>query len=202
MKSISKICLLGVSIALLGLTPAFAETNNSGSVPSTTAVKPVEIKEVENLVQGTGKEYFACMARAASSRDEIIVNGISAYASGLTSAYSARKTAIATAWNSSDNRDTVQKAVNDAEKVFKDSLNAVQKNWNEVQNGANKQFSTARTECVKLSTAIKPTTDNNQNIQSLLEKIKQLEAQIKELRARSASGVSGAVTPQSTSNTQ
>ncbi len=205
MKSISKICLIGISVAAFSLTPVFAETNNTGSTStasptaSVTTVKPTETKDIENLVQGAGKEYFACMARATSARDESIVGGVSAYASGLTSAYSVRRSAVSTAWNSSENKESVQKAINDAEKAFKNSLNATQKTWNEVQNGANKQFSTARTECMKLSSG---TTNNNQNIQSLMERIKQLEAQIKELRAKATSGVNKMFIPPTATNTQ
>jgi|GEM_PF-3198841 len=198
MKNIRLICLLGVAALLFGIVPALAETEtNTGSATGTTypsaevkAVPPIESTKAisENIIQGSGKEYFACMAKATSAREDSFLSGFNTFNSSAASAYSARKTALASAWTSSDNREIVQKAVNSVESAFRDSFNTAQKQWNITQQTITKKFNEDRVACVKLSTP--QSTTGQATSQSLIERIKQLEAQIKELMLKlNASGV-------------
>ncbi|MDD4931200.1 MAG: hypothetical protein PHG66_03565 [Candidatus Colwellbacteria bacterium] len=189
MKKIGILAIV-IAIAALGFTSALAEvtteTNTASGTISAPTVSSAEIektKENTEIITGYGKDYFVCMGKAISVREDAFISGLSAFNSSTQNAYAIRKTSLISAWNSSDDRNVIQKAVNDAEKTFKDTRSAAEKNWSSVQKKTSEDFNVSKTACIKLSTAIKPTTSASTQ-QSLLEMIKQLQAQIKELQAK------------------
>lgn len=184
MKKLLITGLIGAA-AIAGISVAAAqdEVKTDAARPiSITPMPKTDINEDSIAVQGTGKEFFSCMGRTAETRENALISSIQSYQSAAVSARNAYKSALVAAWNSSEDKGAVQTALKTAEKNFKDSMTVAEKAQNTVKESAQKQFNTDRTACLKLSTTtINTNNGGNTTIQSLLEMIKKLQAQIKEL---------------------
>ncbi len=198
MKKVFLVSLIGVA-AILSTPLASAQNDATGTIQKT----PVPYSDIQKTissddsttVQGSGKEYLSCMSKATDIRESALLSALQAYHSSIISAHSSYKSAIVSAWNSSEDKNTVQTALNNAQKSLKESLSAAEKTQAETKQTVHKQFSTEKSACLKLSTATKPTTGDQQSFQSLYDLIKKLQAQIEELK-------SGYLTKPQTNTTQ
>ena len=184
MKKLLITGLIGAA-AITGISVASAQEEiktNTAYPTSVTSMPKIESGEDSGAVQGTGKEYLSCMSRAVDTRESALISALQTYQSTVISARTAYKSTIVAAWNSSEDKNTVQTALKTAEKNLKDSMTGAEKVQNTAKESAQKQFNADRTACLKLSTTTVNTNNGaNPTVQSLLEMIKKLQAQIKEL---------------------
>ncbi len=139
-------------VALLGVAPAFAESNNTlGSFQE----KKDDIKaKIEDRRGEDGKPIItldatqiACIKTAITKREDALIAGHDVYAIAVKNAYTTRKTALLAAWDKTDRLER-RAAVKAADKAFSDGVKAARKTWNETRRGAWKTFETERKACL------------------------------------------------------
>ncbi len=89
---------------------------------------------------------IACVKTAITKREDALIAGESAYATAVGSAYTARKTALLSAWDSADAK-TRRSAVRAADQAFKSAVQTARKTWNTTRRGAWNTFGTERKAC-------------------------------------------------------
>ena len=102
---------------------------------------------------------LTCAASAVASRETAIQSALSTFSGSMTSAFSARASALASAWTATDLKARNQ-AIKDAWSTFGKAKTAARKSYNTATNAAWSQFSTARKTCKAPSTGENAGVDN------------------------------------------
>lgn len=128
-----------VFVVLFGAFSVFAE-EGSNSVRSESERK--DMKGVAAL----DANAILCVKTALTKREDALIAGHSTYVTAISSAYSARKTALLAAWDSADAK-TRRASVRSADKAFKTTVQTSKKAWSESRRGAWKTFEADRKAC-------------------------------------------------------
>jgi hypothetical protein len=89
---------------------------------------------------------IACISAAVDAREKALVAGEGSFTKAVDAAYSARATALHSAYTQSGN-DAIRKAVDAAWKSFTEATRSAQKTWRSAQGDAWKSFNTAARAC-------------------------------------------------------
>ena len=106
---------------------------------------------------------IACVAAAVDAREAALDTGVGTFASDINAAYTARKSALATAYAQTD-PGAIRTSVKTAWKTFAAALRLAGKNWKTVQRGAWEQFKTAVKACGPGSASVVDSTNANAEI--------------------------------------
>ena len=121
--------LVAASFVASIAAPALAQT--STTTPMTSAKKTINV---------------ACIQNAVETRDSAIISAVSTHATAQTSALSARKSALKTAWAITDQKAR-RDALRNAWKAFSAASQSARKMFRDAQHAAWKKFNTDRKAC-------------------------------------------------------
>ncbi len=90
---------------------------------------------------------MACIKTAVGKREDSLVAGHDAYALAIKNAYTARKTALMSAWDLTD-KTARRSAVKSADQAFRTSAKSARSTWNTARKASWKTFETDRKACL------------------------------------------------------
>ncbi len=132
-KTLSTLILAGI---LGGATPALAHSSSTKATSTlATSTSP------------QGKHFDrACMQTVIDARETALIAEWAAYTAGITSAYSARKATLHSAWDITDRKQR-REAIRAAWRVFEKSMHTVRADWKKARHDAWQKFKKDRKSC-------------------------------------------------------
>lgn len=134
MKKTISISLLAALLIMSGGTNALAKSDSSDSSGSSGS------SEITGTVR-------TCMASAVAAREAELAANLSDLHKSISDAYTARASALASAWSGTKTRAEIKAAVKDAWKTFKSSVKSAQASWKSDKKSAWATFKSAAKAC-------------------------------------------------------
>ncbi len=149
--------ILGTTLALmLGVAPFALATENGEIRREDRREDRKEDRQEDRKSSSTtvlDATQMACIKTAVGKREDALLAGHDAYALAIKNAYTARKTALTTAWDQAD-RTARRTAVKNADMAFKTSVKSAKSAWGTARRGAWKTFETDRKACVPTNVSV------------------------------------------------
>lgn len=136
--------------SLLFLPTAFAENDSPRDRMEGQKEERKEAREerkIKSVLPQLTTTQIACVKTALDKRETTLIAGHDTYATAIKNAYTARKTALLSAWDKTDTQER-RTAVRAADEAFRTAVKTARNSWNETRRVIWKTFSTERQACI------------------------------------------------------